>query len=118
MAVATLPNGFGAAVNTTNDQYNTDQGDIKIDYIVSNKDHINARYSKADEFDPGVNSQPLLGNSLSEAWLNNGSVNWTHSFSTNLLNEVRFGKNGIKLIAPTDHLRSLGRQPGKHARHS
>jgi len=100
-ALSTLSNGFGAAVNTTNNQYNTDQGDIKVDYILSNRDHINARYSKSDEFDPGTNSQPLLGNSLSEAWLNNGSVNWTHSFSSNLLNEVRFGKNGIKLIAPT-----------------
>jgi Carboxypeptidase regulatory-like domain len=100
-AVATLSNGFGAAVNTTNNQFNTDQGDIKVDYIISNQDHISARYSKSDEFDPGTNSQPLLGNSLSEAWLNNGSVNWTHSFSNNLLNEVRFGKNGIKLIAPT-----------------
>jgi len=100
-AITTLSNGFGAAVNTTNQKFNTDQGDIKVDYIVSSKDHINARYSKGDEFDPGMNSQPLLGNSLSEAWLNNGSVNWTHSFSNNLLNEVRFGKNGIKLIAPT-----------------
>jgi hypothetical protein len=93
--------GFGSAVNTTYNQYNTDQGDIKVDYIPSSKDHFNARYSKADEFDPGTNSQPLLGNSLSEAWLNNGSLNWTHTFSANLLNEVRFGKNGIKLIAPT-----------------
>jgi hypothetical protein len=100
-AVAPLADGFGAAVNTTNQQYNTDQGDIKIDYIVSSLDHINARYSKSDEFDPGSNSQPLLGDSLSEAWLNNGSANWTHSFSPNLLNELRFGKNGIKLIAPT-----------------
>lgn len=96
-----LSSGFGSAANTTYNQYNTDQGDIKVDYIPSSKDHINARYSKADEFDPGTNSQPLLGNSLSEAWLNNGSVNWTHTFSANLLNEVRFGKNGIKLIAPT-----------------
>jgi hypothetical protein len=101
VAIATLPNGFGAAVNTTNNKYNTDQGDIKVDYIISNKDHINARYSKADEYDPGSNSQPLLGNSLSEAWLNNGSVNWTHTFSSNLLSEARFGKNAIKLIAPT-----------------
>jgi Carboxypeptidase regulatory-like domain len=98
---APLASGFGSAVNVTNNQYNTDQGDIKVDYIVSNKDHVNFRYSKADEFDPGVNSQPLQGNSLSEAWLNNGSVNWDHTFSSSLLNEVRFGKNGIKLIAPT-----------------
>lgn len=101
VAVSTLASGFGQAVNTTNQQFNTDQGDIKVDYVLSNKDHINARYSKSDEFDPGFNSQPLLGNSLSEAWLNNGSVNWNHSISANLLNEVRFGKNGIKLIAPT-----------------
>lgn len=100
-AVSTLSNGFGAAVNTTDDRYNTDQGDIKVDYIASNRDHFYARYSKSDEFDPGTNSQPLLGNTLSEAWLNNGSANWTHSFSPTLLNEVRFGKNGIKLIAPT-----------------
>jgi hypothetical protein len=100
-SVSTLSNGFGAAVNTTDQRFNTDQGDIKVDYIASSRDHINARYSKSDEFDPGLNSQPLLGNTLSEAWLNNGSANWTHSFSPTLLNEVRFGKNGIKLIAPT-----------------
>jgi hypothetical protein len=94
-------NGFGLAVNTTNDQYITDQGDIKVDYIPSEKDHFNARYSKSDEFDPGGNSQPLQGNSLSQAWLNNGSANWSHAFSPNLLNEVRFGKNGVKLIAPS-----------------
>jgi hypothetical protein len=96
-----LANGFGVAANTVGQQYNTDQGDIKIDYNISARDHLNARYSKADEFDPGTNSQPLLGNSLSVAWLNNGSINWTHSFSPNLLNEARFGKNAIKLIAPT-----------------
>jgi hypothetical protein len=94
-------NGFGLAVNTTNNQYITDQGDIKVDYIPSEKDHFNARYSKSDEFDPGGNSQPLQGNSLSQAWLNNGSANWSHAFSPNLLNEVRFGKNGVKLIAPS-----------------
>jgi len=96
-----LANGFGSAVNTTFNRYNTDQGDIKVDYIPSSKDHISVRYSKSDEYDPGSNSQPLLGNSLSEAWLNNGSANWTHTLSPSLLNEVRFGKNGIKLIAPT-----------------
>lgn len=100
-AVGTLASGFGAAVNTTGNQYNTDQGDIKIDFIPSGKDHMYARYSKSDEFDPGTNSQPLLGNTLSEAWLNNGSANWTHTISPTLINEVRFGKNGIKLIAPT-----------------
>jgi hypothetical protein len=96
-----LPNGFGQAVNVTDQQYNTNQGDVKVDYNLSSKDHINARYSRATENDPATNSVALLGNTLSQAWLNNGSANWTHSFSPNLLNEARFGKNGIKLIAPT-----------------
>ncbi len=98
---APLGSGFGTATNTIGQQYNTDQGDIKIDYIPAGKDHINARYSKMDEYDPQTNSQPLLGNSLSVDWINSGSVNWTHTFSPNLLSEMRFGKNGIKLIAPT-----------------
>lgn len=100
-SIATLPSGFGTAINTTDQQYNTDQGDVKVDYNATSKDHINARYSKSNENDPTSNSQPLLGDSLNVAWLNNGSANWTHSFSPNLLNEARFGKNAIKLIAPT-----------------
>ena len=100
-AVSTLSNGFGSALNVVDQQYNNDQGDIKIDYNVSGKDHINARYSKANENDPATNAQPLIGNTLNRSWINSGSANWTHSFSPNLLNEVRFGKNGIRLIAPT-----------------
>ncbi len=96
-----LANGFGTAVNTTDKQFNSNQGDVKVDYNVSSKDHINARYSKADENDPATNSVALLGDTLSQAWLNNGSANWSHTFSPTLLNEARFGKNGIKLIAPT-----------------
>ena len=94
-----LANGFGTAVNTTINRYNTDQGDIKVDYIASSKDHINARYSKPI-YDPGNNSA-LLGRFSERSMVNNGSANWTHTFTPNLLNEVRFGKNGIKLIAPT-----------------
>jgi Carboxypeptidase regulatory-like domain len=93
----TLPNGFGQAVNTTAQQFNTDQGDVKVDYIVSAKDHINARFTKADQNDPSTNSVALLGDSVNQAFLLNGSLDWTHSFSPNLLNEARFGKNNIKL---------------------
>lgn len=97
VATATLSNGFGHAVNTTYEQYNTDQGDIKVDYNVSARDHINGRFSKGDQNDPTVNSVALLGDTVNQAYLLNGSVNWTHSFSPNLLNEARFGKNYVKL---------------------
>jgi hypothetical protein len=96
-AVSTLSNGFGQAFNTVDEQYNSDQGDIKVDYNLSGKDHINARFAKADQFDPANNSVALLGNTINEAYLLNGSLNWTHTFSPNLLNEARFGKNNIKL---------------------
>jgi carboxypeptidase family protein len=92
-----LSNGFQNAVNTTYQQFNTDQGDIKVDYNLSNRDHINAHFTKADQNDPTVNSVALLGDSLNQAYLLNGSANWTHSFSPTLLNEVRFGKNYVKL---------------------
>ena len=96
-SVLTLPTGFGQAINTTGQQFNTDQGDIKVDYIMSDKDHLFARYSKGDQYDPSTNSVALLGNTVNEAYLQNGTVNWTHTFTPNLLNEVRFGKNYVKL---------------------
>ncbi|MGA8272527.1 MAG: carboxypeptidase-like regulatory domain-containing protein, partial [Candidatus Sulfotelmatobacter sp.] len=96
-AVSTLSSGFGQAFNTVDQQYNSDQGDIKVDYNASAKDHINARFSKSNQYDPQTNSVALLGNKINEAYLLTGSANWTHTFSPNLLNEVRFGKNNIKL---------------------
>ena len=96
-SVLTLANGFGQAVNTTANQYNSDQGDIKVDYNISAKDHLFARYSKGNQYDPATNSVALLGDTVNEAYLQNGALNWSHTFSSNLLNEVRFGKNYVKL---------------------
>jgi hypothetical protein len=97
VSVATLPNGFGQAINTTGQQFNSDQGDIKVDYNATEKDHINFRYSKGNQYDPMSNSQPLLGNTVNEAYLQSGAANWNHTFSPNLLNEARFGMNYVRL---------------------
>jgi hypothetical protein len=96
-SVLTLANGFGQAINTTTKQFNSDQGDIKVDYNISQKDHLFVRYSKGDQYDPATNSVVLLGNTVNEAYLQNGALNWTHTFSPNLMNEARFGKNYVKL---------------------
>ena len=96
-AVTTLPNGFGQAVNVIDQQFNSDQGDLKLDYNASDKDHISFRYSKGNQNDPLVNSQPLLGNMVNQAYLQSGVISWNHTFSSNLLNEARFGKNYVKL---------------------
>jgi len=96
-SVATLPNGFGQAINIKSQQFNTDQGDLKIDYNASNKDRFFGRVSKGYQTDPTNNSVALLGNTVNEATLENGALNWTHTFSNNLLNEARFGLNYVKL---------------------
>ncbi|HZR66629.1 MAG TPA: TonB-dependent receptor [Terriglobales bacterium] len=96
-SLQTLSSGFGQAVNTTAQQYNSDQGDIKVDFKPNDKDSAFVRFSKGNQYDPSSNSVALLGNSVNEAYLLNGSANWTHSFGSNLLNEVRFGKNNVRL---------------------
>jgi hypothetical protein len=96
-SITTLPTGFGQAINTTFQQYNSDQGDIKVDIKPTEKDSAFVRFSKGDQYDPLTNSVALLGNTVAQAFLLNGSASWTHSFSPNLLNEVRFGKNNVRL---------------------
>jgi hypothetical protein len=96
-AVSTLSNGFGQAVNTTAQQFNTDQGDLKIDYDPSERDRFFGRFSKSDQYDPSTNSQAILGNTVNEAYILSGAINWTHTFSPNLLNEVRVGMNWTRL---------------------
>jgi len=96
-AVSTLSNGFGQALNTTARQVNSDQGDIKIDFVPSQKDRLYGRYSKGDQYDPTSNSVAILGNNVNEAYIQSGAINWAHTFTPNLLNEVRVGLNWIKL---------------------
>jgi hypothetical protein len=97
VSLTTLPSGFGQTVNVVDQQYNSDQGDLKLDYNPSEKDHISFRYSKGNQYDPQTNSVALLGNMVNEAYLQSGAVNWNHTFSPNLLNEARFGMNYVKL---------------------
>jgi Carboxypeptidase regulatory-like domain len=97
VATSTLSNGFGQAINTKGQQFNSDQGDIKVDFKPAESDSLFVRFSKGNQYDPTTNSVAVLGNTVNEAYLLNGAVNWTHSFSSNLLNEVRVGKNYVKL---------------------
>ena len=85
------------AFNTTSQAYNADQGDAKVDWIVSPKDALFGRYSQSYQNDPGSNSLLILGNTYSTAPIQSGVGQWTHTFNPSLLNEVRFGINYIKL---------------------
>ena len=96
-AITSSPDGFGKALNTTAQQFNTDQGDLKIDYDPSERDRFFGRFSKSDQYDPSTNSVAIQGNSVNQAFILSGGLNWTHSFSPNLLNEARVGLNWTKL---------------------
>ena len=81
----------GNQVNVVHSYTNSDQGDLKIDWVASQKDHVYARYSQQHLTNPTTNSQLLTGNSDNEFPLYNGVLDYTHTFSPSLLNSARIG---------------------------
>jgi carboxypeptidase family protein len=95
-SASALPNGFGSAIDSFGQAFNSDQGDLKIDFNASANDRVNARYSQGKQNDPSNNSILLFGNVVNTANLYNTSTNWEHMISPSLVNEARFGTNYIK----------------------
>ena len=67
------------------------QGDLKIDYLPSDRDRITGRWSQQSISAPTTNSISLLGNSDRTFPLKNFVVDETHTFSASLLNNLRLG---------------------------
>ncbi|HEU5337607.1 MAG TPA: carboxypeptidase-like regulatory domain-containing protein [Terriglobales bacterium] len=85
------------AFNTVTQAFNNSQFDIKMDYNATAKDHIFGRYSHANQNNPSLNSLAIIGQGFSQAPINNEMADWTHTFGVNLLNDMRFGINYVKL---------------------
>ena len=66
-------------------------GLAKVDYNISEKDHLSARWTQygGTSFTPG--QLPLLGGSFNSPVSASGVITYTHTFSPRLLNEVRLG---------------------------
>ena len=96
------------AVNDVNQAYNTDQGDAKIDWNITQKDRLSARYSQSYQNDPTNNSQLILGNSYVKIPISNAVGTWTHTFGPNILNEARFGASWMTLSTGTSFNPSIG----------
>ncbi len=82
--------------NQTNFQHTTtdsDQGDIKVDYAPTDKDHLFGRYSQQKVTNPTINSQPLLYNNFNNYPLYNGVVDYTKTISPTFVNDLRGGVN-------------------------
>jgi hypothetical protein len=96
------------ALNTTTSLLNSNQGDIKVDYQVSNKDRVSGRFTRAYQNNPSTNSQPLIGNGSSTAPIWNTVGDWTRLINTSLLNDARFGWSHITLNTGSSFASAVG----------
>ncbi|MBV9622470.1 MAG: carboxypeptidase regulatory-like domain-containing protein [Acidobacteria bacterium] len=96
------------AYNIQTQQFNTNQFDIKMDYNASGKDHLAGRYSHAHQSNPTINSDAIFGTGFSEAPINSEVVDWSHTFSSTLLNDLRLGVNHVVLHNGTQFSKSVG----------
>jgi len=110
-------NGNNYFFSSGND-LNNDQGDIKIDYALSNKDHIFGRWSQMDLKQDSLSSLPVAnagaGEGIDEP-VRNAVLSWTHSFSAVLQNEARIGFNAVRFnqsLTPTSGLGNISQQLG------
>jgi len=83
------------AVNLQNQAYNSDQGDARIDWNITQRDRLSARWAQAFQNDPQTNSLLILGNTFTHVPIHNAVGTWTHTLSPNILNEARFGASWI-----------------------
>jgi hypothetical protein len=100
-----LQNNF---VYSSSSQENVDQGDIKVDYKVSDKDSISGRFTRAYQNNPSSNSYELIGNGFSTTPIYNTVGDWTRSISPTLVNDARFGWSHITLNNGTSWASGVG----------
>jgi hypothetical protein len=91
----------GNALEESSTAFNSDQGDVRVDYRISSKDQVSGRFTRAFQIDPSTNSQLLFGNGEVTAPIWSTVGDWTRSISNSLVNDARFGWNHITLNTGT-----------------
>jgi hypothetical protein len=82
-------------VYSTHSYINGDQGDVKVDWNISEKDRFFARYSQSYYTNPTEKSDQLLYNSFNIYPTHTGVLDWTRSISPSFVNEARVGINYV-----------------------
>ncbi|HUA15941.1 MAG TPA: carboxypeptidase regulatory-like domain-containing protein [Verrucomicrobiae bacterium] len=100
------PQGNLASLN--GQQINNDQGDLKIDYNISNSDHIYGRWSQAHIRNPFTSTFALSSLGPQDQPVRNFSGQWLHTLSSNLLNELRVGFNVVDFTNPSGTAGNVG----------
>lgn len=102
----------------TGNNLNNNQGDLKIDYVMSDKDHFFGRWSQMD-LNNVLDTKCIFcfsgaGESSDEP-VRNAVLNWTHTISPRLLNEARIGFGAVRYnekYTPTSSLGNISQQLG------
>jgi hypothetical protein len=102
-ALLPLPNQPGLANNYVENTVNTinaPQGDVKIDWQISEKDRVFGRESAAHKtYDsPSPFSIYMFGGPNSEALNQNAVIGWNRTISPSMVNEVRIGFNRFNVV--------------------
>ena len=77
--------------NSTHSDTNGDQGDAKVDWVPTERDHVFGRYSQQYIVNPTTNTQPLIYGTSNVFPLYSGVLDYTHTFSPTIINDVRAG---------------------------
>lgn len=95
-------NNYGASTSTVT---KNNQGDLRVDWTVGQKDSLVFRYSDGDAYDlsPKV-VLPITFPANNDYPFHSGVANWVHTFSPSLVNQVRAGMSRIQWFngIPTD----------------
>lgn len=98
---------------TAGNKFTSDQGDLRIDYKVSEKDSIFGRYSKWHTSRAPFSGLPFSADNTNAAvpadqpgW--SQVVSWTHTISPNVLNEARLGINVFRFFQNVTLTSGLG----------
>ena len=102
---------------------NNNQGDLKIDFVPSQKDHVFGRWSQMDLVQPTFTGCVFCNNFTggasgaegSDQPVRNAALDWTHTITSNLLNDARVGFNAVvfnQSLTPTSSLGSVSQQLG------
>jgi hypothetical protein len=79
------------ANNLQNFDTNSYQGDLKLDYVPSDRDHVMGRWSQQSVASNQANGIGLLGDFVRDFPLKNAVADWTRTISTTLVNDARVG---------------------------
>jgi hypothetical protein len=82
-------------INSNPNQTNVDQGDARVDWAVSDKDHVFGRYSQGMQSIPSTNTYALAYNSFVDDPTHNGVLDYTRTVSPSLVNDARAGVNYV-----------------------